>query len=135
GRRGVGGMGEVYEAYGRRLKRTVAIKPVPSSDPRAQARLWREAEHASGLNHPNICVVHEIGEAEGHAYIVMEHVRGRPLAETIPEDGLPVEGALAYALQITGALAEGHEHGIVHRDLTCTNVIVTPDVRAQAIDF
>jgi TolB-like protein/Tfp pilus assembly protein PilF len=135
GRLGVGGMGEVYEAYDRRLKRSVAIKLVPSSDPRAQARLWREAEHASGLNHPNICVVHEIGEAEGHAYIVMEHVRGRPLAETIPEDGLPVEGALAYALQITGALAEAHEHGIVHRDLKSANVMVTPEGRVKVLDF
>jgi serine/threonine-protein kinase len=128
-------MGEVYEAYDRRLKRTVAIKLVPSSDPRAQARLWREAEHASGLNHPNICVVHEIGEAEGHAYIVMEHVRGCRLAETIPEEGLPVERALGYALQITGALAEAHEHGIVHRDLKSANVMVTPEGRIKVLDF
>ena len=135
GRLGVGGMGEVYEAYDRRLKRTVAIKLVPSSDPRAQARLWREAEHASGLNHPNICVVHEIGEAEGHAYIVMEHVRGRPLAEAIPEEGLPVERALGYALQMTGALAEAHEHGIVHRDLKSANVMVTPEGRVKVLDF
>jgi len=135
GRLGVGGMGEVYEAYDRRLKRTVAIKLLPSSDPRAQARLWREAEHASGLNHPNICVVYEIGEAEGHAYIVMEHVRGRPLAEAIPEDGLPVEGALGYALQMTGALAEAHEHGIVHRDLKSANVMVTPEGRVKVLDF
>ncbi|PYQ02860.1 MAG: hypothetical protein DMF83_22615 [Acidobacteria bacterium] len=135
GRLGVGGMGEVYEAYDRRLKRSVAIKLVPSSDPRAQARLWREAEHASGLNHPNICVVHEIGEAEGHAYIVMEHVRGRPLAEAIPEEGLPVERALGYALQITGALAEAHEHGIVHRDLKSANVMVTPEGRVKVLDF
>jgi eukaryotic-like serine/threonine-protein kinase len=134
-RLGVGGMGEVYEAYDRRLKRTVAIKLVPSSDPRAQARLWREAEHASGLNHPNICIVHEIGEAEGHAYIVMEHVRGRPLAEAIPDDGLPAEGALGYALQITGALVEAHEHGIVHRDLKSANVMVTPEGRVKVLDF
>jgi serine/threonine-protein kinase len=128
-------MGEVYEAYDRRLKRTVAIKLVPSSDARAQARLWREAEHASGLNHPNICIVYEIGEAEGHAYIVMEHVRGRPLAEAIPEDGLPVEGALGYALQITGALVEAHQHGIVHRDLKSANVMVTPEGRVKVLDF
>jgi serine/threonine-protein kinase len=135
GRLGVGGMGEVHEAYDRRLKRTVAIKLVPSSDARAQARLWREAEHASGLNHPNICIVYEIGEAEGHAYIVMEHVRGRPLAEAIPEDGLPVEGALGYALQITGALVEAHQHGIVHRDLKSANVMVTPEGRVKVLDF
>jgi eukaryotic-like serine/threonine-protein kinase len=134
-RLGVGGMGEVYEAYDQRLKRTVAVKLVPTGDARAQARLWREAQHASGLNHPNICVVHEIGETEGLAYIVMEHVQGRPLAETIPEEGLPLEAALGYALQIAGALAHAHQHGIVHRDLKNANVMITPEGRVKVLDF
>lgn len=134
-RLGVGGMGEVYEAFDQRLKRTVAVKLVPSGDPRAQARLWREARHASGLNHPNICVVHEIGEAEGLAYIVMERVEGRSLAEAIPDQGLPAEAALGYALQIAGALAHAHEHGIIHRDLKSANVMVTPEGRVKVLDF
>jgi TolB-like protein/Tfp pilus assembly protein PilF len=134
-RLGVGGMGEVYEAYDQRLKRTVAVKLVPTGDARAQARLWREAQHASGLNHPNICVVHEIGETEGLAYIVMEHVQGRPLGETIPEQGLPLEAALGYALQIAGALAHAHQHGIVHRDLKNANVMITPEGRVKVLDF
>jgi len=128
-------MGEVYEAYDRRLERTVAIKLVPSHDPRDQARLRREAQRCSSLNHPNICVVHEIGEAEGKAYIVMEHVRGRSLSETIPEGGLPADTALGYASQITSALAEAHEHGIVHRDLKGANVMVTPEGRVKVLDF
>jgi serine/threonine protein kinase/tetratricopeptide (TPR) repeat protein len=135
GRLGAGGMGEVYEAYDRPLERTVAIKMVPSRDPRDQARLWREAQHSSGLSHPNICVVHEIGEAEGTAYIVMEHVRGRPLSEAIPEGGLPTEDALVYASQITSALAEAHQQGIIHRDLKSANVMVTPEGRVKVLDF
>jgi len=134
-RLGSGGMGEVYQAYDRRLERAVAIKLVLSSDPRAQTRLWREAQHASALSHPSICVIHEIGEAEGLAYIVMEHVEGRPLSEAIPEGGLAVETALDRGLQITGALAHAHQRGIVHRDLKSANVMVTPEGRIKVLDF
>lgn len=134
-RLGIGGMGEVYAAHDRRLKRTVAIKLVAGGDARVQARLWREAQHASGLSHPNICVVYEIGEAEGLAYIVMEHVEGRPLGEAIPEGGLPVEAVIGYAVQIAGALGHAHARGIVHRDLKSANVMVTPDGRVKVLDF
>jgi serine/threonine protein kinase/tetratricopeptide (TPR) repeat protein len=134
-RLGVGGMGEVYEAYDRRLKRLVAIKLVAGGDARAQARLWREAEHASGLNHPNICVIYEIGEAESLAYIVMERVEGRPLSDVIPDDGFPTETALGYTLEIASALAHAHAHGIVHRDLKSANVMVTPEGRMKVLDF
>ena len=134
-RLGCGGRGEVYEAFDARLKRTVAIKVVQRVHPRAQARLWREARHASGLSHPNICVVHEIGEAEGLAYIVMERVEGRSLAAAIPEEGLAVEEALGYALQMAGALAHAHENGLVHRDLKTANVMVTRDGHVKVLDF
>ena len=134
-RLGVGGMGEVYEAYDRRLKRLVAIKLVAGGDARAQARLWREAEHASGLNHPNICVIYEIGEAESLAYIVMERVEGRPLSDVIPDSGFPTGTALGYALEISSALAHAHAHGIVHRDLKSANVMVTPEGRMKVLDF
>lgn len=134
-RLGVGGMGEVYEAFDQRLRRRVAIKVVLDGDPRAQTRLWREAQHASGLSHPNICVVHEIGEAEGLVYIVMEHVEGRPLGEAIPEAGLPVETAVEYALQIADALAHAHEQGLVHRDLKSANVMITPAGHVKVLDF
>jgi serine/threonine-protein kinase len=135
GRLGTGGMGEVYEAYDRRLKRTVAIKLVAGGDAHAQSRLWREAQHASGLSHPNICVVYEIGEMEGLAYIVMEHVEGRPLGDAVPEDGLPAEAAIGYGIQIAGALGHAHARGIVHRDLKSANVMVTPDGRVKVLDF
>lgn len=132
---GAGGMGEVYEAFDPRLKRTVAIKVVLGAHPHAQVGLWREAQHASALSHPNICVVHEIGEAEGLAYIVMERIQGRSLSEAIPERGLPVRQALAYALQMAGALAHAHEHGIVHRDLKSANVMLTGEGQVKVLDF
>jgi Tol biopolymer transport system component len=132
---GVGGMGEVYKAIDGMLNREVAIKVVAGDEPLAQARLWREAEHASGLNHPNICTIHQVGEAEGHAYIVMEYVEGQPLADVIPDGGLPSETALRYAGQIAAALAHAHEHGLAHRDLKSSNVMITADDRVKVLDF
>jgi eukaryotic-like serine/threonine-protein kinase len=132
---GVGGMGEVYKAIDGMLNREVAIKVVTGDEPLAQARLWREAEHASGLNHPNICTIHQVGEAEGLAYIVMEYVEGQPLVDVIPAGGLPSEIVLRYAGQVAGALAHAHEHGIVHRDLKSSNVMITADDRVKVLDF
>jgi serine/threonine protein kinase len=132
---GVGGMGEVYKAIDGMLNREVAIKVVTGDEPLAQARLWREAEHASGLNHPNICTIHQVGEADGLAYIVMEYVEGQPLADVIPAGGLPSEIVLRYAGQVAGALAHAHEHGIVHRDLKSSNVMITADDRVKVLDF
>ena len=132
---GVGGMGEVYKAIDGMLNREVAIKVVTGDEPLAQARLWREAEHASGLNHPNICTIHQVGEAEGLAYIVMEYVEGQPLADVIPAGGLRSDIVVRYASEVAGALAHAHEHGIVHRDLKSSNVMITSDDRVKVLDF
>src|SRR3990172_1157437 len=106
---GAGGMGEVYRARDQRLDRDVAIKFLPAStvsDPTARARLLREARAAAALNHPHICTIHEVGEAEGQAYIAMEWVEGQPLSARLAGGALPVEQVMRYGLQLTDAL--GH---------------------------
>ncbi|HWC73308.1 MAG TPA: protein kinase [Gemmatimonadales bacterium] len=132
---GAGGMGEVYLARDPVLDRHVAIKVVLGEDPSGAARLRREAQHASRLNHPNICTVHEVGEENGLPFIVMEFVEGRSLQESIPPGGFPLATALHLAVQIGAGLAHAHEHEIVHRDLKSSNVMVTRDGRIKLLDF
>ncbi len=132
---GAGGMGEVYRAHDAELSRAVAIKMVGRDESGAYERLRREARHASHLNHPNICTIHHVGDAEGRPYIVMELVDGRPLSEAIPESGLPAPAAIAYAVQILDALAHAHEQGVIHRDLKSANAIVRPSGQVKLLDF
>jgi serine/threonine-protein kinase len=135
---GEGGMGLVFQAWDQHLERPVAIKFIGErllGDASARGRFLREARTASALNHPNICVIHEVGEAEGLAYIVMEHVEGKPLSALIPADGLPLDTALRCGTQIADALTHAHERGIVHRDLKSSNVVITPEGRAKVLDF
>jgi serine/threonine protein kinase len=135
---GAGGMGEVYRAHDEILDRDVALKVLPATsfrDATARARLLREARLAAGLNHPHICTVHEVGEADGQAYIVMELVDGQPLSKLLSDEGLPSKQLLDYGLQLTDALAHAHEHGVVHRDLKCANVMVTTEGRIKVLDF
>ena len=133
---GAGGMGVVYRARDTRLERSVALKFVGEQrTAEAGARLVREARAASSLNHPHICHIYEVGEAEGRAYIAMELVEGRPLSGLVPAEGLPIEGVLRYGAQIADALAHAHERGIVHRDLKSANVVITPEGRAKVLDF
>ena len=132
---GSGGMGHVYRAHDPTLQRTVAIKVLAQQDHEASARLLQEARAASALDHPNICTVHEVGDYEGKAFIVMAYVEGKPLSELIPADGLPPASVLRYGTQIADALAHAHERGIVHRDLKSQNVVITPDGRAKVLDF
>ncbi|HXE74983.1 MAG TPA: protein kinase [Candidatus Xenobia bacterium] len=135
---GAGGMGVVYRAQDMRLERPVALKLIGerlAGDETARALLLREARSASTLNHPNICTIYEVGEAEGQAYIAMELVEGRPLSALLPAEGLGLETALRYGTQIADALAHAHERGIVHRDLKTANVVVTPEGRAKVLDF
>jgi TolB-like protein len=135
---GAGGMGEVYRARDERLDRDVAIKVLPATsfeDPAARARLVREARAAAGLNHPHICTVHEVGEANGKTYIAMELVEGEPLSAQVTAGALRVEHVVRYGAQLAGALAHAHERGVVHRDLKSANVIVTPDGRVKVLDF
>ncbi len=134
-RLGEGGMGAVYQAHDPTLQRTVAIKVLAKQDEDASARLLQEARAASALNHPHICTVYEVGEHEGQAFIVMEHVEGKPLSALIRADGLPPESVIRYGTQIADALAHAHERGIVHRDLKSQNVVITPEGRAKVLDF
>jgi tetratricopeptide (TPR) repeat protein len=131
-------MGVVYRARDERLGRAVALKVLPAekqADEAARARLLREARAASALNHPHICHIYEVGEADGQAYIAMELVEGQPLNTRVPAEGLPVESVLRYGAQVADALSHAHERNIVHRDLKTANVVLTPEGRAKVLDF
>lgn len=135
---GAGGMGVVYKAHDERLDRDVAIKVLPADsfhDPVSRSRLLREARTASKLNHPNICTIHEVGEAEGQAFIAMELVEGRPVSALVADGALPGGQVLRYGLHMADALAHAHERGVVHRDFKSANVVVTPEGRAKVLDF
>ena len=135
---GAGGMGVVYLAEDTKLKRRVALKFLPkglSLHPESLERFKREAQTASALNHPNICTIYEIGEAEGQAYITMEYVEGRPLHELSAGEGLPIETATRYAIQVADALDHAHRHDVIHRDLKGSNVVIGADGRAKVLDF
>ena len=134
---GAGGMGEVYLARDTRLDRTVAVKILPShlsSNPGAKQRFEREARVISSLNHPNICVLHDVGSQDGISYLVMEHLQGESLETKLRKGPLPVKQALDLAGQICDALEKAHRAGIVHRDLKPGNVMVTPS-GAKLLDF
>ena len=135
---GTGGMGEVYRAHDERLGRDVAIKVLPAlatADESARARLLQEARAVAALNHPHVCTIHEVSEADGRIYIAMELLDGPTLSEAIPRGGLPIEQVMRYGTQIADALAHAHKRGIVHRDLKPGNVIIIPDSRAKVLDF
>ena len=137
---GAGGMGTVYRARDERLHRTVAIKVVGASGaggstPEDRSRLLDEARAASHLNHPHICTVYEVGDADGRAFIAMEYVAGRPLSESLPADGLPAETVVRFGVQIADALAHAHERGVVHRDLKTANVVVAEEQGVKVLDF
>jgi serine/threonine-protein kinase len=135
---GAGGMGEVYLAHDARLNRDVAIKVLPADrtlDEAARQRFLREARAASALNHPNIITIYETDSHDGVAFIAMEYVRGRSLAELLQERPLADTEAIAYATQIADALAKAHAAGIIHRDLKPGNVMVTEDGLVKVLDF
>jgi serine/threonine protein kinase/dienelactone hydrolase len=135
---GAGGMGEVYRARDTRLLRTVAIKILPahlSSNPELRARFEQEAKSISGLQHPNICVVHDVGSQDGVDFMVMEYVAGQTLDKLTPAHGLATDVALKYALQIAEALSRAHIAGIVHRDLKPSNIMVDETGLVKVLDF
>ena len=135
---GAGGMGEVYRAHDTRLGRDVAIKVLPLgdvADEAARRRLVREARTASQLNHPHICTIYDVGDADGLTYIAMERVEGQPLNLLIGSRGLPTETVVRYGAQLADALSYAHERGVIHRDLKCANVVVTEDGRVKVLDF
>jgi eukaryotic-like serine/threonine-protein kinase len=135
---GAGGMGEVYRARDTRLQRTVAIKILPahlSSNPELHARFEQEAKAISGLQHPNICVLHDVGSQEGIDFMVMEYVSGKTLDKLILSGGLETDLATKYAVQIAEALARAHAAGIVHRDLKPANIMVDETGLVKVLDF
>src|SRR6266849_6381744 len=137
-RLGGGGMGVVYEAEDLRLGRRVALKFLPeelAQDPQALDRFQREARALSALNHPNICTIYDIGEAEGRTFIAMEYVAGNRMDRLIGRKGLPLNQALKYAVQMADALARAHAAGIVHRDLKPGNIMVNDEGHVKLLDF
>ncbi len=132
----MGGMGEVYRAHDARLNRDVAIKVLSTAtSPDGNVRLLREARSAAGLNHPHVCTIYEVGETDGHAYIAMELVEGKPLDQLIHAGGLPFEDIVRYSIQIADAIAHAHARGIVHRDLKPANVMIADGGEAKVLDF
>jgi serine/threonine-protein kinase len=134
---GAGGMGEVYRARDTRLDRTVAIKLLHSkldASPELRARFEREARAVGALQHPNICVLHDIGEANGTLYLVMEHLEGETLAARLRLGPLPLDEIIRLGGQIAAALDRAHRAGIVHRDLKPANVMLTSS-GAKLLDF
>jgi serine/threonine protein kinase len=132
---GSGGMGHVYAARDTELGREVALKVASFDGDNAQARLRREAQHASRLSHPHICHIYDVGRADGQMFVVMELVQGRSLADLLRTSALPIADARRYAMEIADALAHAHEHGVTHRDLKSTNVMITPKRGAKVLDF
>ena len=134
---GAGGMGEVYRARDTRLDRTVAVKILPehlAKDADARQRFEREARSISSLNHPNICVLHDVGVENGTSYLVMEYVQGETMESRLRKGPLPLKQALEYGIQICEALEKAHRAGIVHRDLKPGNIMLTPS-GAKLLDF
>ncbi|MDF1543566.1 MAG: protein kinase [bacterium] len=134
---GAGGMGEVFKAKDTRLDRTVAIKVLPptfAANPDLKQRFEREAKTISSLNHPNICTLHDIGNEEGHNYLVMEYIEGETLSERVKRGPMPLNEMLQIAGQIADALDKAHGQGLVHRDLKPANVMLT-STGAKLLDF
>jgi eukaryotic-like serine/threonine-protein kinase len=132
-----GGMGEVYRARDTRLDRVVAIKILPSqfsADAVHKQRFEREAKVISRLNHPHICVLHDIGQQDGIDYLVMEFVEGETLAKRLEKGPLPLEQVLKIGAQIAEALDKAHRNGIAHRDLKPGNIMLTAS-GAKLLDF
>jgi formylglycine-generating enzyme required for sulfatase activity/predicted Ser/Thr protein kinase/predicted esterase len=135
---GHGGMGVVYKADDIKLKRSVALKFLPPhliDSPELKERFLVEAQAAAALNHPNICIIHEVGESEKRPYIAMEYVEGETLKDKIHKGPLTAGAALEIAIQIAEGLDEAHGKGIIHRDIKSANIMITGKGQAKIMDF
>jgi serine/threonine protein kinase/Flp pilus assembly protein TadD len=141
---GEGGMGVVYKAHDTTLDRTVALKFLPhylTSDPAEKERFYHEARAASAITHPNITVIHEIGETAdgpegaGQVFIAMEYVEGKTLKQIVREESLSIKKVLDIAVQVCDGLSAAHEKAIVHRDIKSDNIMLTLKGQAKIMDF
>jgi TolB-like protein/predicted Ser/Thr protein kinase len=135
---GRGGMGVVYKAQDTKLKRTVALKFLPpdlTHIPDIKERFMREAQAAAALDHPHICTVHELDEAEDKTFISMAYVEGQSLKKKIESGPLEMDEALRIATQVAEGLQEAHNKGVVHRDIKSANIMVTQKGQAKIMDF
>src|SRR5579859_7284141 len=134
---GAGGMGEVYRARDTRLDRIVAIKVLNAQlvgSAELRARFEREAKIISQLQHPHICVLHDVGHEGAIDYLVMEFLQGESLAEQLRKGPLDADQVLTIAVEIADALEKAHRAGVVHRDLKPGNVMLTKS-GAKLLDF
>src|SRR4029450_9575624 len=128
GKIGEGGMGVVYEAMDARLGRRVALKTIRQdvlNDVSARERLWRDARLAASVNHPHVCQIYEIGEADGRLFIAMERLDGEPLSARLSRSAVPLADTVRIGLEILSALEALHGRSIVHRDLKPSNIFLT----------
>ncbi|MDH3628423.1 MAG: protein kinase [Acidobacteriota bacterium] len=135
---GAGGMGVVWKALDPSLKRHVAIKILPATlnaDPQWRQRFQQEAEAAAALQHPNIAVIHQVGEHDGNPYIVMQYLDGQTLRQILREGPMPTRRWLAVGVGIADGLAHAQKNGIVHQDLKPDNVMITTDGQVKILDF